>query len=195
MLPFTSTSIAVLVFVTLQRVGELLYAHRNERRLKARGAIEHAPEHYWAIVALHSAWLAGLWLLAPQQPINLVWLTIFIGLQGLRVWVLATLKDRWTTRIIVLPGAPLIKTGLYRLIPHPNYAIVAAEVFSLPMAFGLPTYAVLFSLINAFVLMIRIRAENRALRAAGSSLAEPVMRGSSAEKSRISDDPRYVRNC
>jgi methyltransferase len=121
---------------------------------------------------LHSAWLAGLWLLAPRQPINLLWLAIFIGLQGLRVWVLASLKDRWTTRIIVLPGAPLIKTGLYRLMPHPNYAIVAGEIFSLPMAFGLPAYAVLFSLINACVLMIRIRAENRALRPERTSLAE-----------------------
>jgi methyltransferase len=195
MLPCNVTSIAVLVFVTLQRVGELCYAHRNESRLKTRGAIEHAPHHYWAIVALHSAWLAGLWLLAPQQPINVVWLTIFIGLQGLRVWVLATLKDRWTTRIIVLPGAPLIKTGLYRLMPHPNYAIVAGEVFSLPMAFSLPTFAVVFSLINACVLIIRIRAENHALRAANSSLAERGTRGSSAEGSPISDDPRYVSNC
>ena len=172
MLPFNSANLAVLVFVTLQRVGELLYAQRNESRLRSRGAIEHAPEHYWAIVTLHSAWLAGLWLLAPQQPINLVWLTIFIGLQGLRFWVLATLKERWTTRIIVLPGAPLIKTGLYRLMPHPNYAIVAGEVFSLPMAFGLHAYAVLFSLINACILIIRIRAENRALQAGGSSPAQ-----------------------
>ena len=172
MLPFNSTSVAVLVFVTLQRVGELVYARRNESRLRARGATEHGPEHYWALVTLHSAWLVGLWLLAPRQPINLLWLAIFLGLQGLRFWVLASLKDRWTTRIIVLPGAPLIKTGLYRLMPHPNYAIVAGEIFSLPMAFGLHAYAVLFSLINACVLTIRIRAENRALRPKGSSLAE-----------------------
>jgi methyltransferase len=172
MLPFNTTSVAVLVFVTLQRVGELVYARRNESRLRARGAIEHGPEHYWAIVTLHSAWLVGLWLLAPRQPINLLWLAIFLGLQGLRFWVLASLKDRWTTRIIVLPGAPLIKTGLYRLMPHPNYAIVAGEIFSLPMAFGLHAYAALFSLINACVLTIRIRAENRALRPKGSSLAQ-----------------------
>jgi methyltransferase len=170
--PFNSSSLAVLAFVTLQRVGELLYAHRNESRLRARGAIEHAPEHYWTLVALHSAWLAGLWLLAPQQPINVFWLTIFIILQGLRFWVFATLKDRWTTRIIVLPGAPLIKAGPYRFISHPNYAIVAGEILALPMAFGLHAYAVLFFLINAGVLAIRIRAENRALRADAGSLAE-----------------------
>jgi methyltransferase len=164
-----STSIAVLVFVTLQRVGELLYARRNEIQLRMRGAIEHAPEHYWAMVTLHSAWLAGLWLLAPQLAINFFWLTIFIGLQGLRIWVLATLKERWTTRIIVVPGAPLIKTGPYRLMSHPNYAIVAGEVFSLPMAFGLHAYALLFSLMNAYVLAVRIRAENRALRGEGAA--------------------------
>jgi methyltransferase len=170
--PFNPSSLAVLALVTLQRLGELLYAHRNESRLRARGAIEHAAQHYWTLVALHSAWLAGLWLLAPQQPINLFWLTIFIILQGLRCWVLVTLKDRWTTRIIVLPGAPLIKTGPYRLISHPNYAIVAGEIFALPMAFGLHAYAVLFFLINACVLAIRIRAENRALRGEDCSPAE-----------------------
>src|SRR5262245_31157242 len=74
--PFNSASLAVLALVTLQRVGELLYAHRNESRLRARGAIEHASQHYWTLVSLHSAWLAGLWLLAPQQPINLFWLTL-----------------------------------------------------------------------------------------------------------------------
>jgi len=168
-LSLNSTSIAVLVFVTLQRVGELLYAHRNEIQLRMRGAIEHAPEHYWAMVTLHGAWLAGLWLLAPQHAIDFFWLTIFIGLQGLRIWVLATLKERWTTRIIVVPGAPLIKTGPYRLMSHPNYAIVAGEVFSLPMAFGLHAYALLFSLVNAFVLAVRIRAENRALRGEGTA--------------------------
>jgi methyltransferase len=169
---FSFTSVAVLAFVTLQRVGELVYAHRNENRLRTRGAIEHAPEHYWVMVTLHGAWLVGLWLLAPQQPLNLLWLTIFMSLQGLRFWVLATLKERWTTRIIVLPGAPLIKTGPYRLMPHPNYAIVVGEVFSLPMAFGLPAFAVVFSLINAYVLAIRIRAENRALKSELSSVSK-----------------------
>jgi methyltransferase len=86
--------------------------------------------------------------------------------------VFATLKDRWTTRIIVLPGAPLIKAGPYRFISHPNYAIVAGEILALPMAFGLHAYAALFFLINAGVLAIRIRAENRALRADAGSLAE-----------------------
>jgi methyltransferase len=156
--------IAVLAFVTLQRLAELLYARRNERRLKARGAREHAPEHYWLLVTLHGAWLLGLWLMAVQEEVNLAWLAAFVALQGLRLWVLATLKERWTTRIVVVPAAPLIKTGPYRFMSHPNYAIVAGEIFVLPMAFGLYAYAIVFSLLNAAILRMRIRAENRALR-------------------------------
>ena len=93
----------------------------------------------------------------------------FVVLQVLRLWVLATLKERWTTRIIVLPEAPLVRLGPYRFIRHPNYAIVVAEIFVLPMVFGLYAYAIAFSLLNAVVLGIRIRAENQALQIAPSS--------------------------
>jgi methyltransferase len=158
------SAIAVLLLVTAQRLGELVYARRNEAGLRSRGAVEHAPEHYWLIVALHAAWLAGLWLTATDQPIHRVWLFAFVVLQVLRLWVLVTLKERWTTRIIVLPEAPLIRSGPYRFIRHPNYAIVVAEIFVLPMVFGLHAYAIIFSLLNAAVLAVRIRAENRALQ-------------------------------
>jgi methyltransferase len=161
-------AIALLSFVTAQRLGELVYARRNEARLRARGAVEHAPEHYWLIVALHGAWLAGLWLTATEKPVDPAWLIVFVVLQVLRLWVLATLKERWTTRIIVLPDAPLVSHGPYRFIRHPNYAIVVAEIFVLPMAFGLYAYALAFSLLNAAVLGIRIRAESRALQGAAS---------------------------
>jgi methyltransferase len=163
-LPLSFVAVTVLTLVTLQRVAEVLYARRNEKRLLMSGAREYAPEHYWAIVALHSGWLAGLWLMVGHEQINAFWLAAFIGLQVLRLWVLATLKERWTTRIIVIPGAPLIKAGPYRFVHHPNYAIVAGEIFTLPMAFGLTAFAVVFSLLNAGILTIRIRAENRALR-------------------------------
>ena len=162
--PFNFVAITVLTLVTLQRVAEVLYARRNEKRLIMSGAREYAPEHYWAIVALHIGWLAGLWLMVGQEQINAFWLAAFIVLQVLRLWVLATLGERWTTRIIVIPGAPLIKAGPYRFMRHPNYAIVAGEIFTLPMAFGLTAFAVVFSLLNAGILAIRIRAENRALR-------------------------------
>jgi len=161
--PLPYLGIAVLAFVTLQRLAELLYARRNERQLKARGAREHGPEHYWLLVTLHGAWLTGLWLMAVQKPVSLTWLAAFVALQVLRLWVLLTLRERWTTRIVVVPAAPLIKTGPYRFMSHPNYAIVAGEIFVLPMAFGLYAFAIVFSLLNAGVLRVRIRAENRAL--------------------------------
>ena len=159
-----ASAIALLSFVTAQRTAELVYAQSNEARLRARGAVEHAPEHYWLIVALHAVWLVGLWLMAADKSVHPIWLLIFVALQALRLWVLVTLKDRWTTRIIVLPEAPLVSGGPYRFIRHPNYAIVAAEIFVLPMVFGLHAYAIVFSLLNAVVLGIRIRAENRALQ-------------------------------
>jgi methyltransferase len=163
-----ASAVVLLLFVTAQRLAELVYARRNEARLKARGAVEYAPEHYWLIVALHGAWLAGLWLTSTEKPVHPAWLLMFVVLQVLRLWVLATLKERWTTRIIVLPEAPLVSGGPYRFIRHPNYMIVAAEIFVLPMVFGLYAYAVAFSLLNAVVLAIRIRAENRALQIASS---------------------------
>ncbi|ABC89557.1 hypothetical conserved protein [Rhizobium etli CFN 42] len=159
-------SIALLTFVTLQRLGELVLARRNTAALLARGAREVAPEHYPAMVALHAGWLVGLWLLAPGRPVDLFWLAVFMGLQALRLWVLATLKDRWTTRIIILPGVPLVKSGPYRFLRHPNYAIVVGEIATLPLAFGLPLYAIGFSLLNACMLSIRLKAENAALKSA-----------------------------
>lgn len=159
-------SIALLAFVTLQRLGELVLARRNTAALLARGAREVAAEHYPVMVALHTGWIIGLWLLAPGRPVELLWFLVFMGLQALRLWVLATLKRRWTTRIIVLPGAPLVTSGPYRFLRHPNYAIVIGEIAALPLAFGLPLYAIIFSLLNACVLYIRVRAENAALQSA-----------------------------
>lgn len=159
-----SVAVAVLGLVTLQRLSELVLARRNTRRLLARGAVEVASEHYGLIVALHAAWLCGLWLLAWDKPVSVGWLVVFILLQLVRVWVLRTLGDRWTTRIIVLPGQPLVKRGPYRLLPHPNYAVVICEIAVLPLVFGLTSYALVFSVLNAAVLSIRIRAEAGALR-------------------------------
>ena len=156
-------SVVVLGLVTLQRLGELALAARNTRALRRRGAVEIGAGHYPLIVALHAAWLAGLWTLAWNRPVAPGWLAVFIGLQLLRAWVIATLGSRWTTRILVLPGASLVRRGPYRLISHPNYWVVVGEIAVLPLAFGLLAYAVAFSLLNAGVLWIRIRAEGAAL--------------------------------
>ena len=153
----------ILALVTAQRLGELALSRRNTARLMARGAVEHAPEHYPLIVALHAAWLGGLWSLARRRPLRRRWLGAYGLLEALRVWTLASLGPRWTTRIIVLPGAPLVRRGPYRLLPHPNYAVVVGEIAVLPLVFGLARYAAVFSALNAAVLAIRIRAEARAL--------------------------------
>lgn len=162
----------VLALVTLQRLGELVLARRNTARLIAAGAVEVAPGHYPAIVALHAAWLAGLWLLGWDAAVRPGWLAVFCLLQLLRAWVIATLGPRWTTRIIVLPGRPLVAAGPYRWLSHPNYAVVATEVAVLPLALGLPWFALAFSLLDAAVLAVRIRAEERAL--AGGAASAPA---------------------
>ncbi len=162
-------AIALLVFVTAERLAELVLAKHNTSRLLSRGAVEFSPYHYPLIVTLHAAWLFGLWYAAWDRPLHWGWLALFAVLQVLRVWVLATLGERWTTRIIVLPGAPLVKTGPYRFLSHPNYAVVIGEIAVLPLVFGLPWYALAFSVMNAMVLFLRISAESAALRGASDS--------------------------
>ena len=156
-------AVAILGFVTLQRLLEMRLADSHSRKLLAEGGVEHGREHYPFIVALHAAWLAALWWWAPGRTISIPLLVLFAVLQIGRVWVIRSLGDRWTTRIIVKPGAPLVRRGPYRFVNHPNYLIVAAEIAVLPLVFGLWQLAVLFSALNAIVLTVRIRAETRAL--------------------------------
>lgn len=153
----------VLALVTLQRIGELLLAERNTRRLLAKGAYEVGRNHYPFVVAVHSGWLLALWLLGPGPPIQVLPLILYLALQVARVWVIVTLGERWTTRIIILPGAPLVRHGPYRWLDHPNYLIVIAEIAVLPLVFGLPVVAAFFSVINAIVLWVRVREESKAL--------------------------------
>ena len=155
--------IALLAFITFQRLIELPVARRNTARLLAAGGHEVGRGHYPLLVAVHAAWLVSLWWLAPLLPIQLPFLALFFVIELGRIWVLRTLGPRWTTRIIVVPGEKLVARGPYRFINHPNYFIVIAEIAVLPLVFGLWQLALLFSLLNAAVLTIRIRAENRAL--------------------------------
>ena len=157
-------AIAILSFVTLQRMSELPVARANTKRLVEQGAQEVAPGHYPLIVAVHLLWLAALWLQAPGWPVHIGFLMLFGLLTGLRIWTLRTLGARWTTRIIIVPGETLVARGPYRFVNHPNYLIVIGEIAVLPLVFGLVWTAVVFSLLNSAVLAIRIRAEGRALR-------------------------------
>jgi methyltransferase len=156
----------ILTLVTLQRLAELLIARRNTARLLSRGGIEAAPGHYPLLVGLHAAWLAGLWYFVISRPlvsVDVFLIALFIALQGLRVWVLVTLGQRWTTRIIVVPGEQLVARGPYRYLSHPNYCIVVGEILVLPLAFGLVWHGLAFSLLNLILLWVRIGAENKAL--------------------------------
>jgi methyltransferase len=159
-----SAGLLIVILVALQRAAELALAERNTRALLARGAREAGRGHYPAIVALHLAWLAGLAWLAPGRPIRWAWIGVFLVLQAARIWVIASLGRRWTTRIIVLPGAPLVRRGPYRLLRHPNYLVVVAELAALPLAFGLRLYAAAFLALAAVILAVRIRAEEKALQ-------------------------------
>ena len=160
-----SLATIILALVTLQRLGEIVLARHNTRALLARGGIEVGAQHYPLIVAVHAAWLTALWIFGRDQEVDLLALALFVTLQGVRVWILATLGARWTTRIIVLPAEKLVATGPYRYLSHPNYAVVIGEIAVLPLALHLPVIAVLFTILNAIVLTIRIRAETRALAA------------------------------
>ena len=158
--------IVILGLVTLQRLGELVLAKRNTARLLANGGYEIGAGHYPIIVVFHSAWILGLWWFAPPQSVNWVLIGVFVFLQTLRVWVIATLGSRWTTRIIRVPGETLVARGPFRFLNHPNYAVVIAEVFVLPLAFGLVWFAIISGLINICILAWRIRVENSALEPA-----------------------------
>lgn len=160
---WTSSEI-ILALVLIQRLCELYYAQSNTRKLIAAGGVEHGADHYPFVVLVHSAWIAALlFLVPPGTPPDWPWLAVYIALQGLRAWVMVTLGRFWTTRVITLPGAPLVARGPYRFIRHPNYAVVALEIFVLPMVFGQIWIALVFSALNAAVLYQRIRVEDEVL--------------------------------
>jgi methyltransferase len=155
----------LLAYLTGQRVAELWWAKQNERRLFAAGGVEYGRSHLPLIVLLHATWMAGMWVLAYDRTVDPVFLALVIVLQLARFWVLITLGRRWTIRIIAVPGERLIASGPYRYLRHPNYAVVSGEIAAVPLALGLPIYALVFSALNALVLAIRIPAENAALAA------------------------------
>lgn len=156
----------ILAAVAFLRIVELLYAARNTRRLLARGAVEIAREQYPWFIVLHASWLASMFFFIPRATLpNLYLLGVFGLAQAARVWIIASLGPYWTTRVITLPGAPLVRRGPYAVVRHPNYAIVCVEIAVLPLAFGAWQIALIFSAANAALLTWRIRVEDRALDA------------------------------
>ena len=154
----------VLGLVVAQRLGELWLADRNTKRLLAEGAVEIGAGHYPLFVILHTAWLSALAIVTPWTALPDPWLlAAYIGLQFGRVWVIATLGRYWTTRIITLPGAPLVRSGPFRFVRHPNYWVASLEIALLPLMFSQVWIAVVFSLLNAALVTYRIRVEEAAL--------------------------------
>ncbi len=154
----------VTLLVALQRLAELGYARRNARRLLAAGGVEHGAGHYPLMVALHAGWLVALFVLVPAEaPADWGLLGLYGLLQLGRLWVIASLDGRWTTRVIVVSGAPLVTRGPNRIVRQPNYLIVALEIPVLPLAFGAWHIALGFGLANLALLAHRIRIEERAL--------------------------------
>ncbi len=154
--------------VALQRLLELLLSRRNERLLRARGAVERGHRHYPLIVAMHSLWLLSTLaegiLRGPDPP--LWWpvpLALFLLVQPLRYWAIFSLGEYWNTRILVVPGAGLVRHGPYKHLRHPNYVVVAVEILTFPLIFGAWITALVFSVLNAALLSVRIKEENRAL--------------------------------
>ena len=154
----------VLIFLTLQRLLELVYARANTAALLKRGAVEHGKGHYPAMVAIHTAFLVSLFAFTDPYA-SIVWplAIIFLLLQAARLWVLATLGPYWTTRIISSPDFPRVLKGPFRFVSHPNYLVVTLEILTIPLIFGHVWIAVIFTLLNAAILYVRIGTENRAL--------------------------------
>jgi methyltransferase len=157
-----------VVLVAVQRLFELVLARRNERRARARGAVERGRSHYPFIVALHILWLIstlveGL-LRGPNFPAYWpVPLAMFLLVQPLRYWAIFSLGETWNTRILVVPGVKAVGRGPYRYLKHPNYVVVVVEILAFPLIFGAWITALVFTVLNAAVLSVRIREEIRAL--------------------------------
>ena len=160
--------VLAVALVAIQRLLELRFSRRHERILRARGAVERGREHYPLMVGLHVLWLLstlveGL-LRGPDLPTY--WpipLAFFLLAQLLRYWVIFTLGENWNTRVLVVPRTKLVRRGPYRYLNHPNYVVVAVEIATFPLIFGAWVTALVFSVLNAALLYVRIREENRAL--------------------------------
>ena len=151
-----------LAFIIVQRLSELVIAKINTKRLLARGAYEVGARHYPVMVAMHSIWIGCLLFFGYSESVSYGWLVVFAVLQMLRIWILGTLGARWTTRIIIL-REPLVVRGPFRFLKHPNYTLVVAEIIVAPLVLDLVWVAVVFTLLNAAMLWVRIGVEGHAL--------------------------------
>lgn len=157
-----------IAFLICQRLSELYVSSRNEKWLLKHGAVEYGRDHYPYMVAMHTLFIISLiveYNLRDEVFANYYLIALFVLLCCLKAMIVANLGVYWTTRIYRVPGTPLVATGIYKYIKHPNYIIVVIEVAAIPLAFGLYYTCVVFSLLNAVMLTVRIKKENEALAA------------------------------
>lgn len=161
--------VVVVALVTIERLVELVVSKRNAAWSFARGGVETGQRHFPVMVALHTAFLVGLLVEAyvrrPEVPPALAWsmLVLVLAGQALRGWCIATLGRRWNTRVIVVPGLPPVRSGPYRFVAHPNYVAVVVEGVALPLLHGCWITAVVFTVLNAALLRVRLQVENAAI--------------------------------
>jgi len=156
--------VVFIIFLVTQRMTELYISKRNERWLLSQGAIEYGREHYPYIVALHTLFIVSLiveYYLSGGQPMSYIFLLFFILLLSFKYWVLSSLGLYWNTRIYRVPGAVAVRKGPYKLFKHPNYVDVVLEIAIIPLVFHLYYTALIFSVLNAIMLFVRIRVENK----------------------------------
>jgi methyltransferase len=160
----------IIGLVIMQRILELRIAHKNTCALLKNGGIEFGKDHYWILVTLHTAFFVSIFFEVAMKGIEFFHFFYFAGIVFLtaqigRIWVISSMRGRWTTRIIVLKGEKLVSSGPFLWFAHPNYLIVAIEIATLPLMFNLYFTAINFSILNAFVLLcIRLPVERRALK-------------------------------
>ena len=165
----------LIALVALERLAELVVSKRNAAWSMQRGGVETGRRHYLVMVVLHTGLLVGalleVWARRPEFLPLLGWsmLALVVASQALRWWCIATLGPRWNTRVIVVPGLPLVTRGPYRWMSHPNYVAVVVEGFALPLVHTAWVTALVFTLANAALLTVRIRVENESLRLAEST--------------------------
>jgi methyltransferase len=169
---------ALIALVAVERLAELVVSRRNLAWARARGAREYGFGHYPFMVVLHTGLLGAALLEAAHRPFipALGWpmLALVVLAQALRWWCITVLGPRWNTRIIVLPGLPLVERGPYRWLRHPNYVAVVIEGIALPLVHTGWITAIAFTVLNAALLGVRISSENAALARALAQAPSPT---------------------
>ncbi|MDB5016893.1 MAG: Isoprenylcysteine carboxyl methyltransferase family protein [Mucilaginibacter sp.] len=156
--------IIFMLFFILQRLSELYIARKNEKWLLANGAIQYGQSHYPFMISLHTMFIVSLiveYILRGGTPINWIILGLFLVILSFKFWALSSLGKYWNTKIYRIPGVYPVKKGPYKFLKHPNYIEVICEIAIIPLVFHLYYTAIIFTILNAIMLTVRIRVENK----------------------------------